>query len=74
MQYGSLRRFQDSQIVGELYGQILVKKYSTLNTDSEFSVSLDDLLSWPYWCDFIRIYSMSKPYNLLVYVYECSIM
>ena len=33
-----------------------MKQYPHLDTKS-FSVNLDDLLSWPYWPNFIRIYS-----------------
>ena len=39
-------------------GHILVKKYPQLTEGGSISISLDDILNWPYWPDFIKLYSM----------------
>lgn len=37
----------------------MMKKYPQLKVEevSSFSVPLDELLSWPYWYDFIKLHS-----------------
>ena len=57
IQYGNLPELGKSERMGKLYGRIFLKTYPQLGTDS-FTVCLDDLLSWPYWANFIKIYSM----------------
>ena len=57
-QIGTLPDFGKSERIGKLYGNIFLKKYPHLSCE-KFSVQLDDLLSWPYWPNFIKIYSMS---------------
>ena len=55
-QHGNFGAFGESQRVGELFGRLLEKEYPKIMSE-EFTISLDDLLSWSYWPDFIKIYS-----------------
>ena len=52
-----LHGHEESLRYGQLFGRILQKKYPQLN-EGMIDISLDDLLDWPYWPDFIKLYSM----------------
>ena len=62
-QYGDLQAYGDSHRLGLVIGRIMKKRYPQLLEVGLSSVSLDDLLSWPYWPDFIKLYSMIRFYS-----------
>ena len=46
-----------SRRVGTLFGRLLVRKYPQIEHRELIDISLDDLLNWSYWPNFIKIYS-----------------
>lgn len=56
----------ESRNVGYLFGRLLQTKYPQLEEIT--SISLDDLLSWPHWPNFIRIYSKEVSVHIHVYI------
>ena len=44
-------------MLGLIFGRIMIKKYPELELeeDTVFDTSLDDLLGWSYWPDFIKL-------------------
>ena len=59
-QYGDLQAYGDSHRLGLVFGRIMKKRYPQVLVSS---VSLNDLLSWSYWPDFIKLYSMIRFYS-----------
>ena len=62
-QYGNLQAYDDSHRLGLVFGRIMKKRYPQLLEVGLSSVSLDDLLSWSYWPDLIKLYSMIRFYS-----------
>ena len=46
-----------SRRVGILFGRLLLRKYPQIEHKELIDISLDDLLNWSYWPNFIKIYS-----------------
>ena len=43
--------------VGSLLGKLLKRKYPNLHPDTEeLTINFDDLLHWPLWPNFIKLY------------------
>ena len=47
---------KSSERVGRLFGELILKKYPPLRDQQIVEVSLDDLLTWSYWPNFIKIW------------------
>lgn len=69
-----------SSYVGSLLGKLLKKRYPTLRPDIQnVTITFDDLLHWPLWPNFIKLYGkvhllnslyksrLEHIYSLLVY-------
>ena len=59
-QYGDLQAYDDSHRLGLVFGRIMKKRYPQVFEVGLSSISLDDLLSWSHWPDFIKLCSMIR--------------
>ena len=62
-QYGDLQAYGDSYRLGLVFGRIMKKRYPQVLEVGLSSISLDDLLSWSHWPDFLKLYSMMRFYS-----------
>ena len=57
----------ESMKVGALFGHILLRKYPKIERGDTVDISLEDLLMWSHWPNFIKIYS-KVTCNMYIYV------
>ena len=55
--------------VGMLLGNLLKKKYPNMQPGTEITISLDEVLQWSLWPNFIKLYG-TLPFRITCYFYR----